>query len=224
MQQDEVPGEPEQTPADSTCYIRSANLHACAPHARCRQRACPTCRAIKRKKVGDEIYRRTTDKPALHLTLTAPLSYSPLRQQIIDFKTAMARLRRLSYWRKNIIGGEYSVDQTYNAVAQAYNLHAHLIVNAPPLDIGDLSALWATCSNGADHVHIADLTQDDQYRFRAAHYGLKPLDPSIQNDPAVRADYFKQTNGIRMMGTFGAWRGTPLVRKRATTFLSADRV
>jgi hypothetical protein len=126
----------------------------------------------------------------------------------------MARLRRLAYWRKNVIGGEYCIDHTYNAVAQAYNLHAHLIVVSPPLDRDVLSALWGSCSDGADHVHIVDLTLDDEYRLRAAHYGLKPLHSSIENDPAVRADYFKQTAGLRLIGTFGDWRGRPLLRKR----------
>ena len=195
-------------------FIRGANLHACAPHARCKQRSCPTCRAIKRKKVGDEIYRRTTDLPTLHVTLTAPSSYEPLRQQITSLKASMAHLRRLAYWRKNVIGGEYCIDQTYNAVAQAYHLHAHLIVVSPPLEVGTLSALWASCTNGADHVHVADLTQDDEYRLRAAHYGLKPLHGSIENDPTVRADFFKQTAGLRLFGTFGDWRGRPLLPKR----------
>lgn len=126
----------------------------------------------------------------------------------------MAHLRRLAHWRKHVVGGEYCIDQTYNLVAQAYNLHAHLIVVSPPLDFDTLAALWATCTDGADHVHVADLTQDDQYRFRAAHYGLKPLDATIEGDPAVRADYFKQTAGLRLFGTFGNWRGKPLLRKR----------
>lgn len=199
--------------ARSTCINRGANLHACAPHARCKQRACPTCRAIKRKKVGDEIYRRTTDLPTLHVTLTALVSYDPLRQQIIALKAAMAHLRRLAYWRKNVIGGEYCIDQTYSAVSQAYNLHAHLIVVSPPLDVGELSALWLTCSEGANHVHVADLSEDDQYRSRAAHYGLKPIHVSIEGDPAVRADFFAQTKGVRLMGTFGNWRGVPLQRR-----------
>ena len=207
--------------ADSTCIIRGATLHACAPHARCKQRSCPTCRAIKRKKVGDEIYRRTTNLPTLHVTLTAPSSHTPLRQQIISLKASMARLRRLAYWRKNVIGGEYCIDQTYNAVAQAYNLHAHLIVVSPPLDAGTLSGRWASCSDGAHHVHIADLTVDDEHRLRAAHYGLKPLHVSIENDPTVRADFFTQTAGLRLFGTFGDWRGRPLLRKRNASYSPA---
>lgn len=227
MQQDENEAEfwrayaDADADADSTCFNRNANLHACAPHARCRQRSCQTCRAIKRKKVGDEIYRRTTDQPTLHVTLSAPISYAPLRQQIVIFKAAMARLRRLSYWRRNVSGGEYCIDQTYNAVAQAYNLHAHLIVNAPPLDAVELSGLWLVCSEGADHVHVADLTEDDHYRFRAAHYGLKPLHESIQNDSAIRADFFEQTKGLRLVGTFGNWRGRPLLGSRSPTPLTA---
>lgn len=126
----------------------------------------------------------------------------------------MARLRRLSYWRSNVSGGEYCIDQTYNAVAEAYNLHAHLIVNSRPLDAGELSALWFFCSEGAGHVHVADLTHDDQYRFRAARYGLKPLDSTIEGTTDIRADYFAQTNGLRLMGTFGDWRGTPLLPRK----------
>src|SRR3954468_5538503 len=117
MQQDEISGQLPKD-ADSTCSNRSANLHACVPHGRCRQRSCQTCRAIKRKKIGDEIYTRTTDLPTLHVTLSAPSSFRPLRQQIISLTASMARLRRLAYWRKNVSGGEYCIDQTYNAVAQ----------------------------------------------------------------------------------------------------------
>lgn len=218
MPQDETPTDFWIADADaaveSTCSYRSANLHACAPHARCRQRFCQTCRAIKRKKVGDEIYKRTTDLPALHVTLSAPVSYAPLRQQIIALKSSMARLRRLSYWRKNVSGGEYCIDQTYNVASQAYNIHAHLVVSAQPLDAAELSALWLICSEGAYHVHIGVLTHDDEYRFRASHYGLKPLHQSIANNPVVRADFFAQTLRLRLIGTFGNWRGTPLLRNQ----------
>jgi len=92
---------------------------------------------------------------------------------------------------------------------------AHLVLNAPPLDPAELSAIWLVCSEGADHVHVADVSDDDQYRFRAAHYGLKPLDPSIENDEMVRADFFAQTKGLRLVGTFGNWRGVPLLARRS---------
>lgn len=186
-------------------------IPSCRPYTRCRKVTCEYCAAQKGRRIAGVLQDITGEDDLttyLSVTLTVPLTSNSLRKQIAALLASFRGLRRRSGWAHSITGGAYSLHAKYKEVYQAWNVHLHVLAQGWTTHTDTIAHDWLTLTSG--RLLIKRIGSDD-YRCAMARYVAKPGHDTLFKNAALLEQYVEETHRLRLRGTFGAFRGRPLL-------------
>lgn len=172
--------------------------------SRCRSRVCPRCSKMRARtlsaRIAGIIHRM--DDPRF-LTLTIRSNDQPLAHQIKHLRRRFGAMRRTSSWRKNVAGGVYTIEVTWNHEAAQWHPHLHCIIDGVYWPQAEILELWQSAvkdTAGADIRAVHGIRKLANY---LACYVSKSCDLSELDGPRL-AEWAIETHGLRLAQTFGS--------------------
>jgi hypothetical protein len=165
----------------------------------CNKRFCPCCAwqlSCERRKILESCQHLL--KQPKHVVLTAR-NDEQLRRMLTVVLTGVRKLRRRELFSK-VRGGWCSFEVTNES--RGWHVHAHLLIDAPFLDAGELARTWGSCV-GQDFaiVKIRD-ARDRKYLAEVTKYTVKPS-MFIGWKQSHREEFVKSIRGRRLFFAFG---------------------
>jgi hypothetical protein len=155
------------------------------------------------------LLRNTT---TIFITLRPPDQEETTPAEIIKH---LQHIRRQAFWRDNVPGGTWALEAATDGHRLYWHLHIiaeyRYFVGMPIWDFSnELLRAWGArfgTELDPDKVHIREIDGSDTGEAqRTVRYPHKP--PELDNNPALLRTFVKQSRGLHLMGTFGAWRNT----------------
>lgn len=218
-EQDDAPSvgvAKEKSKADIPCgTFAFGRLHYC------RHRLCPQCSRFRHYYMRSNLAEHVSTRPADRIyslgLATVPATCS-LGQQLTALYASFRQLRRRVAWN-TIIGGAWFLDLTYNATAQHWHPHLHLIVEAEGFNVSDIQHRWLKLTGGSVYHSPLTPTADDTDRLTAYH----TLPPHLKDGAkgktfatisSLRQEYAVAVKGKQLYRCFGSWNGLKLLERR----------
>ena len=190
--------------------LDTINFADCSPTNRCKDwKSCAHCSKSRRNRIGYALDNRTRDDASYYsITLTTLPSDDGRRQQITDLIKTFAAFRRRAACRP-VIGGARWIEE---GAQGNIHLHAFVRTDGAELNAKAIADAWFHMT-GASEVYIKAIDSTEYHR-NVCYY----VDPTAElRDDSVRAKAFmRQTRGLRLVSTFGDFRGQPLLPRRST--------
>lgn len=129
-------------PSSELVFVCQNCNHVEIKPSSCNVRFCPRCNGrrfrILEEKFGNGISRMYAP---IFLSLSYP-NVSVLDRGALDYATrSFAKLRRARCF-KNVRGGFYGLDVTFNAMSHTFNVHVHAVIDAPFLNRAQIYTRW----------------------------------------------------------------------------------
>lgn len=178
----------------------------------CKQRWCPLCGAAKKTLIAHEISRwlPTTRYPKM-MTLTLKHTYEPLTDQINHLYSSFRKLRKTKLLTKNVPGGVWFFQITYNDKTETWHPHLHCLMSGNYVSLGKLSRLWLKITGDSKIVNIKLVDDFTSASHEVARYCARPS-PIKDLLKAQRIEIFTAMEGRRLCGTWGTARVLSLSR------------
>lgn len=176
-------------------------------HARCNQRACPTCRPIRAKQLEARVrnaVRRIDD--ARLLTLTLRSDDRPLADQISHLKESWTRLRRTKQFRTHVHGGVSVLEITYNIRTDQWHPHLHVVIDGRYWAQASIADAWETASRGSRIVDIRRVPSREALTKYVTKYLSKTAQSPNMPDRRV-SELALALKGQRLAQPFGNLHG-----------------
>lgn len=184
---------------DMTGQVRVSANH-------CKLRWCPVCGAAKKTLIAHEIRKwlPTTQYPKL-LSLTLKHSPESLTDQVNHLYSSFRKLRKTSLMTKNISGGVWFFQITYNEETETWHPHLHCLITGKYVSQGKLSRLWHQITRDSKIIDIRLVTDHLSAAHEVARYCARPS-PIKDLPRAQRVELFTTMHGRRICGTWGGAR------------------
>lgn len=182
----------------------SGQVRVLANH--CKQRWCPLCGAAKKTVIAREIEKwlPTTQYPKM-MTLTLLHTSESLPDQINHLYNSFRKLRKTKLLTKNVPGGVWFFQITFNGKTQMWHPHIHCLMSGNYVSMSKLSRLWLKITGDSKIVNIKLVNNFVSASHEVARYCARPS--PIKNLPlSQRTEIFTAMEGRRLCGTWGTAR------------------
>ncbi len=183
---------------------------------------CPDCAARRSKPLQEKILKRVNQAKYHYffLTLTVKNSKDLTRETLKRLNKQFAKLRGLDEWKREVRGGTYSVETTYNGETQEWHPHFHVLLEcrrALPSDwLGNLKGSWKRITSGSHVVRLERMYGTDRNgrkRRGLNRFGLKELvkyatkSASFGHMPELVDTFLIAFENVRRIQSFGSFLG-----------------
>lgn len=181
--------------------------------ALCKSRLCPTCGMKRAQRLRSTLLPivRQMDSARL-ITLTLKSSDAPLENQLKRLTAAFAKLRRRKAGKKYLRGGIYVIEVTYNAEADQWHPHLHVVAEGRYWPQHELADLWQTITGDSRIVDLRachDRRSTVNYVTSYVSKSQTPRDVS----PERLWEWCQATHGRPLARPFGNCHGARLSPK-----------
>lgn len=192
-----------------TGYIRVVANH-------CKQRWCPLCGAAKKTLIAKEIehWLPTIRYPKM-MTLTLKHTYDSLPDQINHLYSSFRKLRKTKLLTKNVTGGVWFFQITYNAQTETWHPHLHCLMGGKYVSAGKLSRLWLKITGDSKIVDVKLVDNFVSASHEVARYCARPS-PVKDLPHSQRTELFTAMDGRRLCGKWGTANILSLSRPKNT--------
>lgn len=179
----------------------------------CHDRLCTPCGKARSSVISRNLQRHCAGKTAWMVTFTIRHGTTPLRDQIKRLYASLVLLRRRQFWKSLIVGG-CAVLEVKIGRDGLWHPHIHCLLESGTLDRQrhhrKICDEWHAVTGDSYVVDIRPIQPDQgQVRYVASYTG-KPLDASIVRDQSRLIEFIRAIKGVRLVTTFGTWRGIDL--------------
>lgn len=177
-------------------------------NARCKNRLCPRCNAIRSEKMAGNIaeHLNKLNSPRM-LTLTLEHSETHLKEQVKHLYESFKRLRRSKAYQAKIKGGVAVCEIKWSASNEAWHPHLHVLIDGEYWRQADISRAWEKASNGSKIVDIRMIHDRSKAGRYVSKYVAKVGD--IDGVPMERVpELAAALHGLRMVQTSGTLYGS----------------
>lgn len=183
----------------------------CANH--CGDRLCVPCGNLRafwlRKALDAKIL--TLAKPPLLITITLKeRSGESLSSLVTRLYEGFSDLRRLSRWKKSVVGGIALLEIKRCDNGRRWHPHLHIIADGRYIEQGWISNAWRALTGDSFRVWVERCHSIKAAIGYCTKYATKPLNTSFQNVPELLDEALLALKGRRLCLTFGEWYGMPL--------------
>jgi len=170
------------------------------------------CEWIKSKKMVGTVDTLTVETfNLLSITLTRPPSTACLERQVKDLIEAFKRLRTLAPWKNSIFGGVRCIHAPYDAIAQSWHPHIHVLAEGWTTEAKEIEYRWLQITGGYAQVKVID---GEEHRRHMAWYVSKSPNEDLKDQPERLAEFLKVRKRFRSKQTLGNLYGNPLYPTR----------
>lgn len=178
----------------------------------CHDRWCPACAKSRAMVLRCNLEPLLHNRVVRFVTLTLKHDDSPLGPKLDRLQESFDSLRRTKLWCDAVDAGVAFVEVAHNDETGRWHPHLHILCVGRYLPHDVLKAAWLNVT-GDSHVVDVRLVQDPgkvaQY---VTKYVTKPADNKLYRNDLALDQAIQALKGRRLVTTFGAWRGTPLLK------------
>lgn len=176
----------------------------------CHDRWCTPCAIERSRLVAHNILQLAAKQRLRFATLTLLASAQPLELRIADLRASFSRLRRTSLWKRRVKAGVACLEVKRSERSDAWHVHYHLLLQGSYIPQDQLSATWHEITGDSRIVDIRLASDRRKVAQYICKYVSKPLDTSFALDDKHLDEAIRSLKGVRLVDTFGQWRGKPL--------------
>lgn len=178
----------------------------------CRDRWCPACAKSRAMVLRCNLEPLIASQTVRFITLTLKHNDETLRQRLDKLFSCFKRLRKLPIWNDSVLAGVAFTEVKINKDTRRWHPHIHCLVTGKYLPLGQLQDAWLAVTGDSNIVDIRIVKDADTIAHYVTKYCTKPADGKLYNDPEALDAAIEALKGRRLVTTFGAWRGLPLLR------------
>lgn len=173
----------------------------------CHDRFCLPCASDRARCIAMNVLDFIEDRKLRFLTLTLKASADPLSEQLDKLYSSFQALRRRRFWTKHVTGGMAFLELTFNAKADTWHPHFHIIIEGTYLDHSQLRKLWYYITGDSFVVDIRPVPDNRTTGRYVTKYASKPFNNTFLNRDYALDEAVVALKGRKLLFTFGKWRG-----------------
>ena len=177
---------------------------------RCHDRFCTPCAVERAKTVQAAIAERMGSDRYRLVTLTLKHSPESLAARLTELSDCFAKLRRVKFWTRAVIGGLAVTEIKINTDSGCWHAHLHLLVHGKYLDQKTLKEHWHRITGDSYIVDVRAVAMNGTGANYIAKYATKAFDHTVTTKDEWLDEAIRALRGRRLITTFGDWRGFAL--------------
>lgn len=178
----------------------------------CHDRWCTPCATERARTIAHNVLQLAGNDRLRFMTLTLKANPLPLVQRVADLRAFFLRLRRTSLWKRTVKAGIACLEVKRYKTVEGWHCHYHVLFQGRYIERIELARAWKRITGDSDIVDIR-LAHDRKNVARyVTKYVAKPLDMTCSRDDGLLDEAVQALKGVRLMDSFGAWRGKPLTK------------
>lgn len=189
---------------------------------RCHDRLCLPCARLKSFKIQEALKKQIGQVAPLFITLTLSGKDACLRDLINRLYKHFRALRLHPVWADAVEGGAAMLEIKWNAKAQRWHPHLHIVCHGKYMPQHRLSDAWRSITRDSFIVDVQRVSSLENCLTYVTKYASKPFDGSIMHDQDALEQMIIAIAGRRLCLTFGTWYGTPLTTAEDEELDEAD--
>lgn len=173
---------------------------------RCHDRFCTPCSVDRRETVRRNLSGKLDNRPHRLLTLTIRHHQESLRDLTNRVMTCFRKLRQRALWKQRVTGGAAFLEVNYNADANTWHPHLHVILEGHYLPAPELRQAWLAITGDSKNVDISLIRDHRSVTNYVCKYATKPLPHSVTSHHSQLVEAIDALGHRRTIVTFGRWR------------------
>jgi len=178
----------------------------------CRDRWCTPCALDRARIIAHNVVELAGTTRLRFATLTLKARPTVLVQRLSDLRAFFLRLKRTSLWKRSVSAGIACLEVKRYKTVEGWHCHCHLLFHGKYIVRTDLAHAWKTITGDSDIVDVRLAKSRANVVRYITKYVSKPLDMTYLRDDSLLDEAILALKGVRLMDTFGAWRGKPLTK------------
>jgi len=180
--------------------------HTFAVPVWCGDRLCPIC--ARRRQVKYQKYLQLKVKNEKNLKNLRFITFTvknrdSLKAAFYDLHHAIKRLKDRDIWKKNILGGCYSLEVTKSN--KGWHVHVHIVAEGNYIPQKDLSEAWKKVTDSNSYiVDIRKVHNYEQFQKELSKYPFKPADAKTWSKE-IKKEFNDFMFNRRLFTKFGSW-------------------
>jgi hypothetical protein len=148
------------------------------------------------------------------VTLTLRHREGPLLPQVRRLVRSFAALRKSDLWSSRAKGGVWFLEVKRSRDGLAWHPHMHVLVHGRFMSQVQLSDEWRKVTGDSYIVDVRIVDSVAEATRYVTKYVSKPVDASVGQNHDWHVEYLRDLRSVRMLGTFGSWRGESILGGR----------
>lgn len=178
----------------------------------CHDRFCTPCANARGRTIASNILDLAGSQRLRFLTLTLRACVTPLEPRIAEIRGYFSRLKRTSLWKRSVTAGIACLEVKRYKNAEGWHVHYHVLFQGRYIVRSELSRVWKTITGDSDIVDVRLARSRRNVAKYVVKYVTKPLDMTATHDDEYLDEAVLALKGVRLVDTFGAWRGKPITK------------
>lgn len=176
----------------------------------CHDRFCMPCARQRGQRIGITVHDKLAGKRFRMATLTIKADGLSLAEAVRKLNHSFQVLRRTNTWKAHVDGGVSFLEITWSESANAWHPHLHCLIEGRYFPHEALKAAWLRITKDSPIVHLKFCEHATNVHRYVTRYVGKPFDSSFVSRPDRLDEMVTASKGLRLITTFGTWRGMPL--------------
>lgn len=186
----------------------------------CHDRWCVPCQQARSRVLAATVLAAMNpDEAHRFVTVTAPHSDRPLKDQIRSMFDAFKRMADMPEWKRYTRGGVKFLE-VKKGNDGLWHPHLHLITCGSFMPGEALTRMWSTAYGQQCRTHIKfiePMSTNPNARVAVAKYltsyAVSAIDANVYQSEASLDEAMTALRGVRWCSTIGSWRGAKLIDK-----------
>jgi len=182
----------------------------------CRDRWCTPCALNRSRIVAHNVIELAGATRLRFATLTLKAEPMVLEQRLADLRAFFLRLKRTRLWKRSVSAGIACLEVKRYKTVEGWHCHYHILFQGRYILRQELSDTWKAITGTSDVVDVRLAKSRRNVVRYITKYVSKPLDTSYLRDDDLLDEALLALKGVRLIDTFGGWRGKPLTETSET--------
>lgn len=176
----------------------------------CHDRWCTPCANERARTISRNVVDLAGTAQVRFVTLTLTACDAPLEEKLSRIRQSFVHLRRSGLWKRSVSAGIACLHVKRYENAPGWHVHYHVLVTGKYIPKVELSRAWHAITHDSKIVRVQFANDRRKVAAYMTQYAAKPLDMSFAADPDLLDEAVLALKGVRLVDTFGEWRGKPL--------------
>lgn len=178
----------------------------------CHDRWCTPCATERSRIIAHNVLELAGNTRLRFATLTLKAKPMPLELRVSYLRACFSRLRRTTLWKRTFKAGIACLEVKRYKTVEGWHCHYHLLFEGRYIVREELAAAWKAITGDSDVVDVRLAKSRANVARYITKYVSKPLDMTYVRSDDLLDEAVRALKGVRLMDTFGAWRGHSLTK------------
>lgn len=176
----------------------------------CRDRWCTPCALDRSRVIAHNVLELAGTTRLRFATLTLRAEPELLVSRLAFLRSCFLRLKRTRLWKRSVSAGIACLEVKRYKTVEGWHCHYHLLFHGKYIVREELARAWKAITGDSDIVDVRLAKSRANVVRYVTKYVSKPLDMTYLRNDALLDEAILALKGVRLIDTFGAWRGKSL--------------